>query len=43
MSDDRYILISADTHAGGSMDQYAEYLDTKYRETFDAWRFRGNG
>jgi len=37
---DRYVLISADTHAGGSMDQYAEYLDPKYRDDFDAWRNR---
>ena len=37
-SDDRYILISADTHAGGSHVQYREYLDPKYRDDFDAWR-----
>jgi predicted TIM-barrel fold metal-dependent hydrolase len=37
-SDDRYIVISADTHAGGSHQQYREYLDPQYRDTFDAWR-----
>jgi len=36
--DDRYIVISADTHAGGSHQQYREFLDPKYRDTFDAWR-----
>ena len=36
--DDHYILISADTHAGGSHVQYREFLDPKYRGDFDAWR-----
>ena len=36
--DDRYIIITADTHAGGSHRQYREYLDPKYRDEFDAWR-----
>lgn len=36
--DDRYVVISADTHAGGSHAQYREYLDPKYRDDFDAWR-----
>lgn len=31
-------LISADTHAGGSHEQYREYLDPAYRDEFDAWR-----
>lgn len=35
---DRYTIISADCHGGGSADQYREYLDPAYRETFDAWR-----
>jgi len=35
---DHYTIISADTHAGGSHEQYREYLDPKYREDFDAWR-----
>ena len=38
MSDDPYILITADTHAGGSHAQYREYLDPEYRERFDEWR-----
>jgi predicted TIM-barrel fold metal-dependent hydrolase len=36
--DDRYLLISADCHAGGSLDQYREYLDPAWRDEFDAWR-----
>jgi predicted TIM-barrel fold metal-dependent hydrolase len=35
---DRYIVISADTHAGGSHQQYRAFLDPKYRDAFDAWR-----
>jgi len=27
---DRYTVISADCHAGGSMDAYREYLEAKY-------------
>jgi predicted TIM-barrel fold metal-dependent hydrolase len=37
---DRYLLISADCHAGGSMEQYREYLDPEYRDEYDAWRGR---
>lgn len=37
---DHYTLISADTHAGGSHEQYREYLDPAYRDEFDAWRDR---
>src|SRR5205823_2368949 len=33
-----YTIISADCHAGGSHEQYREYLDPKYRDDFDAWR-----
>ena len=36
----RYTLISADGHAGGSPDNYREYLETSYLEQFDAWRAR---
>jgi predicted TIM-barrel fold metal-dependent hydrolase len=36
--DDHYTLISADCHAGGSHDQYREYLDPQYRDQFDDWR-----
>jgi predicted TIM-barrel fold metal-dependent hydrolase len=35
---DRYLIITADAHAGGSHAQYREFLDPKYREDFDAWR-----
>ena len=35
---DRYTIISADTHCGGSHAQYREYLDPAYRDEFDAWR-----
>jgi predicted TIM-barrel fold metal-dependent hydrolase len=35
---DRYTIISADTHAGGSHEQYREYLEARYLEDFDAWR-----
>ena len=38
MSNEPYILITADTHAGGSHAQYREYLDSKYRDQFDEWR-----
>ena len=37
-ADDHYILITADSHAGGSHAQYREFLDPKYRDDFDAWR-----
>jgi predicted TIM-barrel fold metal-dependent hydrolase len=33
-----YILITADTHAGGSHAAYRECLEAKYRERFDDWR-----
>ena len=35
---DRYVIISADGHAGGSHAQYREYLDPAWRDEFDAWR-----
>ncbi len=38
MFDDPYLLITADTHAGGSHAQYREYLEPKYRQAFDDWR-----
>jgi predicted TIM-barrel fold metal-dependent hydrolase len=38
MSTERYTVISADCHAGGSHAQYREYLEEKYLEDFDAWR-----
>ena len=33
-----YICITADTHAGASLDMYGGYLDAEYREPFKAWR-----
>jgi predicted TIM-barrel fold metal-dependent hydrolase len=38
VSSNPYVLITADTHAGGSHAAYREYLDPEYREHFDAWR-----
>jgi predicted TIM-barrel fold metal-dependent hydrolase len=35
---DRLVLISADGHAGGNHEQYRAYLESKYLESFDAWR-----
>jgi predicted TIM-barrel fold metal-dependent hydrolase len=35
---DRYTVISADCHAGGSMDTYREYLEARYADDFEAWR-----
>ena len=37
-TDQRYTIISADTHAGGSHAQYREFLEKKYLDDFDAWR-----
>jgi predicted TIM-barrel fold metal-dependent hydrolase len=36
--DDHYTIISADCHAGGSHEQYREYLESQYLDDFDAWR-----
>jgi predicted TIM-barrel fold metal-dependent hydrolase len=33
-----YVTITADSHAGASLDTYREYLDPQYRERFDVWR-----
>jgi predicted TIM-barrel fold metal-dependent hydrolase len=38
MSQQPYLLITADTHAGGSHAQYRERLDPKWRDVFDEWR-----
>ncbi|CAB4322434.1 MAG: amidohydrolase family protein [Actinobacteria bacterium] len=37
-ADDRYTIISADGHAGGSHAQYREYLTAEMQVEFDAWR-----
>jgi len=33
-----YVAITADTHAGASIDAYREYLDPEFRSAFDEWR-----
>ncbi|MEZ4331831.1 MAG: amidohydrolase family protein [Myxococcota bacterium] len=38
MSNVPYVVITADTHAGASIDTYRDYLDPEWREAFDAWR-----
>ncbi len=38
VASDRYVLISADCHAGGNMETYRTYLDPAYRDEFDRWR-----
>jgi predicted TIM-barrel fold metal-dependent hydrolase len=38
LAGDRYVVISADCHAGGNMAAYREYLDPKYADAFEAWR-----
>ena len=35
---DRYTIITADSHAGGSHAQYRQTLEAKYHDDFDAWR-----
>lgn len=37
-SPDHYVVISAEGHAGASMDAYRQYLDPACRDDFDAWR-----
>ena len=37
-TDERFVVISADCHAGGSMDTYGEYLEDEYQERFAEWR-----
>ena len=41
--DDRYTLISADTHAGGSVRGYKPYLESKWHDDFDKWAGDGRG
>lgn len=38
VNDERYVLISADCHAGARISGYRDYLDPEYRERFDEWR-----
>lgn len=37
MPNEPYVLITCDTHAGGSHSQYREYLDPAWRSLFDEW------
>ena len=37
-ADERFVVISADCHAGASMDTYGEYLEDEYQDRFAAWR-----
>ena len=34
---DRYVVISADGHAGAEIHQYRDYLEHRYLEPFDEW------
>jgi hypothetical protein len=34
---ERYIVISADGHAGGAIPDYRPYLESKWHDDFDAW------
>jgi predicted TIM-barrel fold metal-dependent hydrolase len=36
-ADTRYVLISADCHAGADVGMYKDYLETRWHEEFDAW------
>jgi predicted TIM-barrel fold metal-dependent hydrolase len=38
MSTAPYIVITADTHGGASIDAYREFLDPQWRAPFDEWR-----
>ncbi len=35
--DDRYVVISADGHAGGDVPDYRPYLEQRWLDDFDAW------
>ncbi len=37
ISDERYIVISADCHGGASLPEYRNFLDLAYRDEFDSW------
>jgi predicted TIM-barrel fold metal-dependent hydrolase len=34
---DRYVVVSADGHAGASMLTYRQYLESRWHDEFDAW------
>ena len=33
-----YAVITADSHAGASIEKYRDYLDAKHQQLFDDWR-----
>ena len=33
-----YVVITADSHAGASVEAYRDYLDEKHKKRFDEWR-----
>ena len=35
--DERYTIISADCHGGGSFADYRPYLPSTYHDEYDAW------
>lgn len=35
--DERYVVVSSDTHAGADLLDYRQYLDPQWRAEFDAW------
>jgi predicted TIM-barrel fold metal-dependent hydrolase len=37
VADDRYVLISADTHAGAELRAYRPYLEARWHDDFDRW------
>ncbi|MEM9255788.1 MAG: amidohydrolase family protein [Pseudomonadota bacterium] len=38
MSNQPFVVITADAHAGASIDSYREYLDPEFKTEFDEWR-----
>lgn len=37
LSEDRYIVVSTDCHAGASIEAYKPYLERRWRDEFDGW------
>src|SRR2546425_9554499 len=38
MAGQPYVVITADSHAGASVETYRDYLDEKHKQRFDDWR-----
>jgi len=34
---ERYLVISADCHGGGNIEDYKPYLASRWHDEFDAW------